>query len=75
MPEQNPFAEECRLAVRMARLAADRAVARRQDDPAARTLIKQRCCEIFHAYRTLWLKRSRYGGLEDSSVKLSAMMS
>ena len=75
MPEQGPYAEECRLSVTLARIAADRAVARRGDDPNARTAIKHRCVAAFHAYRAMWLKRSRYGGLEDSYVKLSAMMS
>ena len=75
MPEQGPYAEECRLSVTLARIAADRAVARRGDDPHARTAIKHRCVAAFHAYRAMWLKRSRYGGLEDSYVKLSAMMS
>jgi hexosaminidase len=74
LPNEGPFAGECLLAVRMARLAADRAVARRGSDPAARMVIKSRGCDIFADYRRSWLARSRYGGLEDSYAKLSAMM-
>lgn len=73
-PAEGAYAGEALLAVRMARLAADRAVARRSGDAAARTAIRLRCCDVFADYRRSWLLRSRYGGLEDSYVKLSAMM-
>jgi hexosaminidase len=74
MPNEGPFAGECLLAVRMARVAADRAVGRRKGDAAARNDVVGRCTALFAEYRRRWLERSRYGGLEDSYVKLKAMI-
>jgi hexosaminidase len=68
------IAEECLLAVRMARLAADRAVARRADpSQESRRAILQRCAPLLAEYRCRWLARSRYGGLTDSYAQLRAI--
>ncbi len=66
--------EECRLAVATARYVADRAVARREGaDITVRRAFQQRLTPLCATYRRLWLARSRYGGLEDSYVKLKAL--
>lgn len=66
------FTDECRLAWDLARYAAERAVARRQDaDSHGEALsFRQRLVGLAARYRASWLVRSRYGGLEDSYVKL-----
>lgn len=74
LPAEGAFAGECLLAVRMARLGSDRAVARRRSDPEGRKAIAARCTGLFAEYRRSWLARSRYGGLEDSYVKLKTML-
>lgn len=68
------IAEECLLAVRMARLTTDRAVARR-DNPTteSRLAIWERAAPLFAEYRQRWLGRSRYGGLPDSYAQLRAL--
>jgi len=59
--------EECRHVHEIAQFAADRGVARRTDTrEAVRQGFGDRMCRIIAEHRRLWLKRSRYGGLEDS---------
>jgi hexosaminidase len=66
--------EECRLAVGMARYAAERAVARRKGgDLDLRRGFNRRLTVLGTTYRRLWLARSRYGGLEDSYVKVNSL--
>jgi hypothetical protein len=62
------LAEECRHAARMARWACDRAVMRRgKPQLDERKGFASRLAELLAEHRRLWLKRSRYGGLEQSS--------
>lgn len=59
---------ECRHAVGLARWVADRAVLRRTDPSADhRRLLMERLTPLIGEHRRLWLARSRYGGLEDST--------
>ncbi|MEI7880452.1 MAG: family 20 glycosylhydrolase [bacterium] len=67
--------EECRLAVGLARFAADRAVRRRQDSSSGIKLeFRRRLAPLCAAYRRQWLARSRYGGLEDSYTKVKSLL-
>jgi hypothetical protein len=66
--------EECLLAVRLARFAADRAVARRESAAVeTQRAFKTRLTPLCADYRRLWLARSRYGGLEESYQKLKSL--
>ena len=66
--------DECRLAVATAQYVADRAMARRQGGAIeTRRAFQTRLAPLCAEYRRLWLARSRYGGLEDSYVKLKAL--
>jgi len=66
--------QECRLAIATARYVADRAVARREGAAIeTRRAFQTRLSPLCTEYRRLWLARSRYGGLEDSYVKLKAL--
>ncbi len=66
--------QECRLAVATAHYAADRAVARREGAAVeTRRAFQTRLLPLCEEYRRLWLARSRYGGLEDSYVRLKAL--
>lgn len=66
--------QECRLSVGLARFAADRAVARRQGtDVEIQRALKRRLAPLCAEYRRLWLARCRYGGLEDSYLKLKCL--
>jgi hexosaminidase len=66
--------QECRLAVATARHVADRAVARREGNAVeVHRAFQVRLIPLCAEYRRLWLARSRYGGLEDSYIKLKAL--
>ncbi len=67
----SPFAAECRLGLDQAQWAADRAVARRgQISDGQRREFAQRMCDLLARYRSQWLSRCGYGGLEDSCARL-----
>ncbi len=59
---------ECRHGLKIARWACERALLRRRLTPVPedRKKLAARMCELIAEYRTLWLARSRYGGLNDS---------
>jgi len=63
------LADECRFAVDLALWAADRAILRR-GEPARepRQQLAARMAGLIADHRRLWLARSRYGGLEDSTA-------
>jgi hypothetical protein len=62
------LADECRHAAQVARWACDRAVVRRgKPELDARKGLANRLAELLGEHRRLWLERSRYGGLEQSS--------
>ncbi|NDV63182.1 family 20 glycosylhydrolase [Puniceicoccales bacterium CK1056] len=63
------LADECAFSVDLARWAADRAIIRR-DNPTTnqRKELAARMVDIIANHRRLWLARSRYGGLEDSTA-------
>jgi hypothetical protein len=58
-------------ALEMARWICDRAVLRRSGAGAdGRGALSRRLAALIREHRTLWLARSRYGGLEDSCLRL-----
>ncbi len=60
--------DECAHAVAMAHWAAERGLMRRsQPEMKERLRIAARLAELLAEHRALWLRRSRYGGLEQSS--------
>jgi hypothetical protein len=62
---------ELRHTVNVARVAAERAILRRQDGPpsaATRRRLAKRLREALEEHRKLWLRRSRPGGLKESRV-------
>ncbi len=68
------LADECRFAVELAVWAADRAILRRgQPDRAARRQLAARMADLIAEHRRLWLARSRYGGLEDSTAHFARL--
>jgi hypothetical protein len=70
------FAEEARLALDLAAWTADRAILRRGSPTvSARQDLAIRMVDMLARHRTQWLRRSRYGGLEDSSLHFSRFCS
>ncbi|MDA3961293.1 MAG: hypothetical protein PF961_10930 [Planctomycetota bacterium] len=64
-------ARECRFAAEHVQYLAERCVARWNDHAGEASAYKKyraRACELIGTYRSLWLERSRYGGLEDSCI-------
>ncbi len=60
--------DECAHAVAMAHWGAERALLRRsKPEMKERLRIATRLAELLADHRTLWMQRSRYGGLEQSS--------
>jgi hypothetical protein len=70
------LADECRHAAQLARWACDRAAMRRgKPQLDERKAIAGRLSEMLGEHRRLWLKRSRYGGLEQSSDQYRRLIS
>lgn len=66
-----PWADECRLAIGIARWSADRAIQRRSDITVAqRQVLADRMCGLLADHRRQWLARCGSGGLEDSCAHL-----
>ncbi|MEM4248255.1 MAG: hypothetical protein QXH80_03225, partial [Candidatus Nanoarchaeia archaeon] len=74
LPENIPqiVKEECLFCLDLSKWIADRAIARRQNITIEkRKELAVRMAEIISIHRTQWLRRSRYGGLEDSSARFA----
>ncbi len=64
--------EECLFSVDVSKWIVDRAIIRRQKlTTEERKKLAFRMAELIATHRHLWLERSRYGGLEDSSSRFA----